>query len=375
MSINSRTFPVSRFDGVFFSQEVSEAYEVLSDETKRSEYDRFGTSAQQQQQNQQQGSQWGGQRPGSRGRAQWQYQSNVDPEELFRTIFGDFRNFQQGQQGQRGRGGFGFGTIFDDFSQFGFGRAQETVVNLTFREAAKGANKEIDVVEASGSSRSVKCHKLQSILQFIIDSICRSPRVEKKRYTVPIPAGIEDGQTLRLSIGGNQEIFVTVRVEDSSYFTREGPHVHTNADISISQAVLGGIIRIQGLYEDLNVRIPAGTGSHSILTLADRGFSQIDGYGGAKGNHYVHLKVKVPTYLTEEQKEIIREFAYLEKDTPGTVSGVDKFGARPRRSRPSSEPKKETQPESEPEPQAREEQKAEEKDEGFFSKLKKKIFG
>ena len=55
-----------------------------------------------------------------------------------------------------------------------------------------------------------------------------------------------------------QEIFVTVRVEESDYFRREGNDVHTDADVSLSQAILGGIVRIQGLYEDLNIRIPSG---------------------------------------------------------------------------------------------------------------------
>ena len=87
--------------------------------------------------------------------------------------------------------------------------------------------------------------------------------ITRKRVQICVPffvwSGIEDGQTLRVGVEGNQEIFVTVRVEESGYFSREGADVHTNATISLSQAILGGIIRIQGLYEDLNLRIPAGT--------------------------------------------------------------------------------------------------------------------
>ena len=79
----------------------------------------------------------------------------------------------------------------------------------------------------------------------------RSPRVEKRRVTIPIPAGIEDGQTLRMSVGGNSEIFITVRVEPSEYFRREGYDVHTDANISLSQALLGGIIRIQVIFGDM----------------------------------------------------------------------------------------------------------------------------
>lgn len=315
-------------------QQVSEAYEVLSDSAKRQQYDRFGTSSDQQSQNQHQ-QQARYSRPGAR--TQWSYQSNVDPEELFRQIFGDLRNFQQGNR----RSDFGFGTIFEDFSNFGFGQAQETVVHLTFQEAAKGVQKEIDVVEASGSTRS--------------------PRVEKKRYMVPIPPGIEDGQTLRISLGGSQEVFVTVRVEESSYFTREGSHVHTKADISLSQAVLGGIIRIQGLYEDLNVRIPAGTSSHSVLTLTDRGFKSPN-YG--HGNHYVQLRVRIPTFLTSEQRKLIEEFAYLEKETPGTIEGIDKYGSRP---------KKKKAPKVDPIPEETETSQEPEEKPGFFQSMRKKL--
>lgn len=76
-------------------------------------------------------------------------QSHIDPEELFRQIFGDFN------RASRNRGGFGgFETIFEDFANFGFGnKAQEAVVYLSFKEAAKGANKEVDLIEAYGSTR------------------------------------------------------------------------------------------------------------------------------------------------------------------------------------------------------------------------------
>ena len=65
----------------------------------------------------------------------------------------------------------------------------------------------------------------------------------------------------RLSLGGGQEVFITVRVAESDYFRREGQDVHTTAFISLSQALLGGVIRITGLHGDLNLRIPQVTPS------------------------------------------------------------------------------------------------------------------
>jgi len=66
--------------------------------------------------------------------------------------------------------------------------------------------------------------------------------------------GVEDGQTVRMPVG-NKEVFITFRVEKSDYFRRDGADVHTDAEISLSQAVLGGTIRIRGLYEDQTVQV------------------------------------------------------------------------------------------------------------------------
>jgi len=78
----------------------------------------------------------------------WLFQAHVDPEELFRKIFGEF------SRGFRNSGRGGFQDIFEDFSPFGFGfGAQETVVNLTFQQAARGVTKEIEIIQATGTAR------------------------------------------------------------------------------------------------------------------------------------------------------------------------------------------------------------------------------
>lgn len=72
--------------------------------------------------------------------------------------------------------------------------------------------------------------------------------------TVPVPAGIEDGQTVRMNVG-NKELFITFKVEKSNYFKRDGADIHTEADISLAQALLGGNIRVQGVYEDQTLQV------------------------------------------------------------------------------------------------------------------------
>jgi DnaJ family protein A protein 3 len=323
-------------------QEVSEAYEVLSDETKRKEYDTYGQTTEQM------GRQ--GFHPGAGAgpqgfSQQWQYRSTIDPEELFRKIFGDFRS------------GTGSG-MFDDFSesQFGFGGAQEIVMNITFAQAARGVNKDIDinVVDTCMKCRGSRCEpgtkpgKCQycngtgmetiSTGPFVMRSTCRycqgsrvyikypctecdgkGQTVQRRKVTVPVPAGIENGQTVRMNVG-NKELFITFKVEESKYFQRDGADVHTEAEISLSQAILGGTIRIQGVYEDQTIQIMPGTSSHHRIHLKGKGLKKVNGYGN--GDHYVHLKIIIPKKLSNKQKALIQAYAELETDTPGQILGV-----------------------------------------------------
>ncbi|CAH1161740.1 unnamed protein product [Phyllotreta striolata] len=326
-------------------QEVSEAYEILGDDTKRKQYNTWGATADQMGAGM--GGGTGGKSYGPQGFSQqWEYQSTINPEELFRKIFGDAFGKSSNS------------NPFEDFaeSNYGFGEAQEVVLRVSFTQAARGTNKDvnINVVDICQKCRGSRCElgtqasKCQfcngtgmetiSTGPFVMRSTCRycqgsrmyikhkctechgkGSTVQRKKVTIPVPAGIEDGQTVRMSVG-NKELFVTFRVEKSDYFKRDGPDVHTEAEISIAQALLGGTIRIQGLYEDHTIQIIPGTSSHTRIRLSGKGLKRVNGYG--HGDHYVLFKIIVPKHLNQKQKALAMAYAELEADTPGTIMGI-----------------------------------------------------
>lgn len=103
---------------------------------------------------------------------------------------------------------------------------------------------------------------------------------------------------------GNRELFITFKVEKSRYFKRDGADVHTDADISLSQAILGGTIRIQGVYEDQTIQIMPGTSSHHTVTLKSKGLKRVNSVG--TGDHYIHIKIVIPKKLNDKQKALLQ---------------------------------------------------------------------
>lgn len=307
----------------------------------------------------------------------WSYQSNVDAEELFRKIFN--------------QSGFGnSGTFEEDFadSKFGFGAAEEVVVKITFEQAARGVNKDlnINVVDICPKCRGSRCELgyktttcthcngtgMETVSRgpFLMKSTCRQCQgtrviiknpclechgkgstVQRKKVSVPVPAGIEDGQTIRILVNRN-EVFVTFKVEKSDYFRRDGSDIHTDANVSISQAILGGTIRVRGIYDDHTVQILPGTNSHTKIRLSKQGMKRVN--TNQYGDHYINIKLVVPKSLTSKQEALIKAYAELEENTPGTIKDITykKDGPSATQSPPS-------QP----------------ADDGIFSKIKKVLMG
>ncbi|KAM3623858.1 uncharacterized protein V6R79_016397 [Siganus canaliculatus] len=308
---------------------LAEAYEVLSDEVKRKQYDTYGAA---------------GFNPNNAGANQQQYyragSANIDPEELFRKIFGEFT------------GGMGFGDIHNMFEQ-----RPEFVMELTFSEAAKGVNKELSVniddacqrCDGKGSEPGTKvslCHYcngtgMESVHTgpFMMRSacrrcggkgsiittpcaLCRGTGQTKRRQTVtvPVPAGVENGQTVRMSVG-RREILITFRVQRSPIFRRDGVNIHSDVFISIAQAILGGTATAQGLHETISIMIPPSCQADQVIRLQGKGIRRMNSY--SYGDHYVHVKIRVPKKLTRRQRSLLLTYAEEESDVQGTVNGVN----------------------------------------------------
>jgi len=237
-------------------KEINEAYEVLSNEEKKSAYDQYGHAA---------------------------FDPNAGPfsGHTYTQQNGPF-NFTYTQSGgDVGGADFDFGGFsnpFDIFEQFFGGgafrqgqqhRLETYKISITFLEAAKGVEKEVIL---GNQKRKIK-----------------------------IPAGVDDGQKIRF-----KEFILYIDVLPDKVFQREGNNVFISVNLSFSQAALGDIIQVPTLDEDnLKVRVKAGTQPNTLIRLRNKGIKDINGY--RQGDFYIRLLVSVPTRLNNKQKEIIKE--------------------------------------------------------------------
>ncbi|HNZ84458.1 MAG TPA: DnaJ C-terminal domain-containing protein [Candidatus Woesebacteria bacterium] len=237
-------------------KEINEAYEVLSNDQKKSAYDQFGHAA---------------------------FDPNAGPfgGRTYTQQSGPF-NFTYSQSGGNvGGADFDFGGFsnpFDIFEQFfgaGFasqqsrGRRLETYkISLSFLEAANGVEKE-----------------------FSIDG---------KRRKIKIPAGVDDGQRIRF-----KDFILYIDVLPDKIFKREGNDIFVTVNLTFSQAVLGTEIKVPTLTEPVKVRVKSGTQPNTLIRLRGRGIKQVTGFG--IGDLYIRLMVEIPTKLTSRQKDLVRE--------------------------------------------------------------------
>ena len=310
-------------------KELNEAYDVLSDANKRAQYDRFGTI------------------PGVAGGPAGGY--NVDFEDIFGGGFGGmgdiFSSFFGGAAGGRA-------TVRKEGRDMGVG------LRLTLEEVAAGAKKEIvydrlapcEVCNGSGKAEGGKeidcpdCHGRGRVVTVqhtflgdmqtasmcstcggtgkVIDKPCeecegqgRIP--DRQHVTVEVPAGIREGQQLRVTGFGEAgmhgarpgDLIVTCRIQPHEFFEREGDNLHARANVSFIQATLGAEIEIDGIFHDekVMVRVPEGCQNEQVIRVKGMGMPRLK--STERGDMYVHITVLIPKKVTKKQRELLEKVA------------------------------------------------------------------
>eukprot|EP00048_Salpingoeca_helianthica_P022054 m.16125 g.16125 ORF g.16125 m.16125 type:complete len:476 (+) comp6818_c0_seq1:58-1485(+) len=304
--------------------ELSEAYEILSDKSKRSQYDRMGHASQ------------GGFGPGAGFGSEGEGFTN--PEDLFANIFGNFGgfrsqtaprdvqlqavlSFQEAVQGVTRRFSFPLKSTCEPCGGTGSQKGSPTTTCPT----CNGRGQEFYSLGAFKQFMTPcrKCSGRGTIIKNPCKECSGQGTVDKPvTKEVQIPAGVDDGMELRVPIDRNRSAYVLVRVEPSPIFNRNGPDVSSTVNISLAQAVLGGSIDIPGLYGDITLKIRPGTQPGRMVRVPQRGIKRVD--DSSKGDHYVTLNVALPTELTEKQKQLMSEWAAEERGRLGTVNATPK---------------------------------------------------
>jgi molecular chaperone DnaJ len=310
-------------------KEINEAYEILKDPEKKKRYDQFG-------------------------------HAGVGGESAGYNPFGSYST--GGQNVNFDFGDLGLGDIFSSFfgggspnqRQSNRGADVETRVEITFEQAIFGTEvpismtlsdtchhckgttaepgyelKTCDTCKGQGQVVSSMRTVFGNIQQATICPTCKgSGKVPEKQCTVchgsgvvskkqdiklKIPAGIEDGTTIRLrehgeaiANGPKGDLYVNVRVKAHKKFTREGDLILSNEHVSMVDAALGGEIDVETVDGAIRMKVPAGTQSGSDFKLSGHGVPHLK--GSSRGAHIVTITVDIPTKLSKEQEKLLKDF-------------------------------------------------------------------
>ena len=252
-------------------QEINEANEVLSDAESRKKYDKYGE--------------------------QWKHADQIESAQREREAAGG--------AGFGGGGGYGRGGSFQ-----GFGGGEEQDINDTFGSMFGGAR---------GQAR-FRGHDLQAELRMELRDAAvtekRTLTVNGKQIRLSIPAGVENGQTIRIKGHGGAgmnggpagDLLITFNISDDPVFKRVGRDLFVNFDLDLYTAVLGGEVTVPTLDGKVKVPVKAETQSGTVVRLKGKGFP-VYKKEGSFGDLFVTYAVKVPTDLTDAQKELFKQLA------------------------------------------------------------------
>ena len=312
---------------------AAEAYEILSDQQKRQQYDQFGHAAFE-----------GGQGFGSGG---------MNMEDIF-SQFGDIF-------GSAFSGGFGgFGSAGRRTAK---GTNLRVRVKLTLEELVLGVEKKIKVkrkVQApearfsscgtcGGSGQVMRVTNTvlgrmqtastcstcggsgQSLVNRPPGSDANGLITKEELVSVNIPAGVEDGMQLKMSEKGNDapgngisgDLIILIQVQPHKSLSREGDNLHMNLYVSLPEAILGASKEIDTVQGPVRIRLEAGIQSGKILRLKGKGTPSLNGYG--KGDLLVHVNVWTPQHLSKEQKEFFESMRDDEHFVPEPKKGDKSF--------------------------------------------------
>jgi molecular chaperone DnaJ len=270
-------------------KEVTAAYEVLSDDKQRQMYDHYGHAGVDPNYQQQSGGSGNPfEQAFSFGDGSFHFTTStssggvgadLDAEELLEMFFG-------GGGGKKSRKNRGPRR----------GSDLQMQVQLTFMEAVFGTKKEIPL-------------RYQ-----IMNRETGATQTKERTVTIDTPPGIDTGMNLRFQGQGAEgdpgapagNLLVQIVVEEDKYFMRDGFDVHTEAPISLTQAVLGGTVEVRTLTGEVEMKIPKGCQPDTKLMMRNKGIQQVQ--GSRKGNHIVHLKIQIPQQITPRQEALMREF-------------------------------------------------------------------
>jgi len=141
----------------------------------------------------------------------------------------------------------------------------------------------------------------------------------KKRVTIKIPAGVDEGTTIRLSGEGEAGVFggpygglyVHIQIKKSEKFSRNGINIYSDREISVVTAVLGGEIPIETIHGQAILRIPAGTQTETVFKLSGKGIHREAGAsargGASEGDHFVKIHIKIPEKLSRRERELYEQ--------------------------------------------------------------------
>jgi len=306
-------------------KEISEAYEVLGDEQKRTEYDTYGAGGAS--------SPFGGGNPFGNAQSSYSYQTKVNPEDLFRQAFG---------------GKFDFESIFGSDAGGSQNTANQTrsryQMTISFLDSCNGTQRNVTLSYPATCGRCQgrkgepgsglrSCHRCKGsghvVSQVgwyhvqqecptcmgqgqIITQKCKSchgkgTTTQSEEAEINIPAGITDGTAVRYRTKGGTDIGISIQVEQTSQFKRNDLDVFSTVQVDMVTAMLGGTQTVSGLSGRIDVKIPPKTQPGSTLRLVGKGIQDKITYRGV-GNHILDVNVTLPRDINEQQKLLLKAF-------------------------------------------------------------------